>query len=110
MSHAFDRKDMQELYRSRYGERVIKDDVRVLVWKESGLVTERIRSEPGRMIGLLEGDARLRFLLPVPHPFDSALNLISEQATPIGSPALIRPTREASSTGSSRQSDGSELS
>jgi hypothetical protein len=71
-SHAFDRKDMQALYHARFGDRVIKDDVRVLVWKESGLVTERIREKPGRMASLLEGDSRLRFLLPVRHPFDTA--------------------------------------
>ena len=71
-SHAFDRKDMQELYHARFGDRVIKDDVRVLVWKESGLVTERIREKPGRMARLIGGEPRLRFLLPVRHPFDTA--------------------------------------
>jgi hypothetical protein len=71
-SHAFDRKDMQQLYHDRFGDRVIKDDVRVLVWKESGLVTERIREKPERIIGLLEDEPRLRFLMPVRHPFDCA--------------------------------------
>jgi hypothetical protein len=71
-SHAFDRKDMQQLYHDRYGDRVIKEDVRTLVWKESGLVTERIREKPDRIGHLIDDEPRLRFLLPVRHPFDCA--------------------------------------
>jgi hypothetical protein len=72
LSHAFDRSEMQQLYQARYGDRLIKDDVRTLVWKESGFATNRIRQEPQRMTQLLEGEPRLRFLLPVRHPFDCA--------------------------------------
>ena len=72
LSHAFDRGDMQRLYEARYGDRVIKDDVKVLVWKESEFVTNRIRAEPDRIDNLVSHAPRLRYLMPVRHPFDCA--------------------------------------
>jgi hypothetical protein len=71
-SHAFDREEMKELYQARYGDQVMKDDVKVLVWKESGFVTDRIRAEPDRIDRLIREEPRLRFLMPVRHPFDCA--------------------------------------
>ena len=71
-SHAFDREQMRQLYRERYGDQSIKDSVKVLVWKESGIVTERIRSHPDRIYKLIDNEPRLRYLMPVRHPLDCA--------------------------------------
>lgn len=72
LSHAFDREEMQQLYQARYDDRDVKDSIKVLVWKESAFVTNRIRSEPGRIVRLVHDEPRLRFLMPVRHPFDCA--------------------------------------
>jgi hypothetical protein len=72
LSHAFDRQTMRELYEERYGDRSIKDSVKVLVWKDSGDVTKRIRVDPDRIFELIESEPRLRYLLPVRHPLDCA--------------------------------------
>jgi hypothetical protein len=72
LSHAFDRQKMRDLYQERYGDQSIKDSVKVLVWKDSGDVTKRIREEPDRIFELINGEPRLRYLLPVRHPLDCA--------------------------------------
>ena len=71
-SHAFDREQIRQLYQDRYGDQVIKERVRVLVWKESGDVTELIRSDADRIFRLLDNEPRLRYLMPVRHPLDCA--------------------------------------
>jgi hypothetical protein len=71
-SHAFDRDEIRQLYQERYGNQLIKDDVKVLVWKESGDVTERIRAHPDRILQLVDNEPRLRYLMPVRHPLDCA--------------------------------------
>lgn len=71
-SHAFDRENMRQLYQERYGNLLIKDSVKVLVWKEPGDVTERIRSHPDRIFRLINNEPRLRYLMPVRHPLECA--------------------------------------
>lgn len=73
-SHAFDRDDMRDEYVARYGDTLIKQDANVLVWKESQLVTNKIRSSPGRIEQLVSGTERLRFVMPVRNPIDCALS------------------------------------
>ena len=66
-AHAFDDSLLRERYRARYGERILKPDAKVLFWKDSMRILNRIRQKPGRLTGLLEGGG-IKLLLPVRHP------------------------------------------
>jgi hypothetical protein len=63
---------VRERYRARYGERILKPDAKVLFWKDSMRILNRIREEPGRLAGLLEGVGGISLLLPVRHPIHCA--------------------------------------
>jgi hypothetical protein len=80
-SHAFDREDLQRLYDTRFGDQMMKDDVRCLIWKESQFVTNRIRESEPKIGHLLDRAPRLRFLMPVRNPLDCARsNMRTDQA------------------------------
>jgi hypothetical protein len=74
VSHAFDSEVLSDLYEKRYGNEMLKENIACLVWKESQLVTNRIRSSPDNMRHLIEAAPRLRFLMPVRNPVDCALS------------------------------------
>jgi hypothetical protein len=69
-SHAFDREKVRETYRRRYGDQTMKDDVRCLVWKESGRVTTKLRESGNGIEQLTEASPKMRFLQPVRNPLD----------------------------------------
>jgi hypothetical protein len=75
LSHAFEREVARERYHARYGEQRIKPMVRCLVWKESMLVANRLRSD-APLDRLLELPA-LRLLHPVRDPIDCAYSNLS---------------------------------
>lgn len=70
LSHAFDRENVRETYRRRYGEQTMKDDVRCLVWKESGRVTTLLRESDDGIEDLTVVAPKMRYLQPVRNPLD----------------------------------------
>lgn len=71
-SHAFDRAGMASTYRERFGDVLLKADVRAHFWKESHITTNAMRARPGGADALLEAVPKLRLLLPMRHPIDCA--------------------------------------
>ena len=74
LSHAFDSEAVSVLYDQRYGDEMLKEHVACLVWKESQLVTNKIRSSPDKIYHLIDVAPRLRYLMPVRNPLDCALS------------------------------------
>ena len=72
LSHAFDDEQLRQLYHARYGDSVLKERPRCLVWKEPQWITERIRQTPDTISRLVEILPETRFLLPVRDPFACA--------------------------------------
>ena len=74
-SHAFDGKHkMQALYQANYGDKLIKDRIDAVFWKESLRTSLHIREHNIDLGKIFERNARLRFLLPVRNPIDCALS------------------------------------
>lgn len=74
-SHAFDGKHkMQELFQSSYGDKLVKDRIDSVFWKESLRTSLHIRERNIDLGRIFERNDRLRFLLPVRNPIDCALS------------------------------------
>ena len=72
LSHAFDREPMQQAHaRLRSAGR---GPARCLVWKDSHLVTNFLRSARVDVPRLLQRNDKLRFLLPIRNPIDCAIS------------------------------------
>lgn len=74
-AHAFaDHAVMSRAYRARFGDSLMKRDVRSLVWKESMDTSNHLRDESVEVRTLLARQERLRFLMPIRNPIDCALS------------------------------------
>ncbi len=72
-SHAFDEKHkLGRLYREHFGDKLIKDEIHSLFWKESLRTSLHLRKHAVDLRQLFDTEPRLRFLLPVRNPLDSA--------------------------------------
>jgi hypothetical protein len=78
LSHAFDRGTLRETYHRRFGDALVKQDIRCLFWKESHRVSVYLRQHAVDFDELFRHDERLRFLMPVRHPVDCALSNIRD--------------------------------
>jgi len=75
VSHAFtDHPVMQQTYEKRYGDRMLKKEVRCLLWKESMRVSNYLQENSTDLAGLCTKLPRLRFLMPVRNPMDCAVS------------------------------------
>jgi hypothetical protein len=74
-SHAFDEKHkLGKLYRKHFGDTLIKEDIQCLFWKESLRTSMHIRNNHLDLESLFSTEPRLRFLLPIRNPLDSAIS------------------------------------
>ena len=72
-SHAFDEKHkLGRLYREHFGDKLIKDEIHSLFWKESLRTSLHLRKHAVDLGQLFDTEPRLRFLLPIRNPLDSA--------------------------------------
>ncbi|BAO43141.1 hypothetical protein [Thiolapillus brandeum] len=72
-SHAFDEKHkLGRLYKEHFGDQLIKDEIHALFWKESLRTSLHIRNHNIDLQALFDTEPRLRFLLPIRNPLDSA--------------------------------------
>ncbi len=71
-SHAFTRPKLKELYRARYGDKLVKDNIKCLFWKESLRVSNYIKKRRIDLISLIDKTPELRFIMPVRNPLDCA--------------------------------------
>ena len=75
LSHAFDGKHkMQALYRKQFGDKLIKEEINAVFWKESLRTSFHLRKHGIDLQQLFEQEQRLRFLLPIRNPIDCALS------------------------------------
>jgi hypothetical protein len=72
LSHAFDSEEMQQAAAKLEGS--ARGKTKSLVWKDSHLVTNFLRTQRIDVLALLERNAQLRFLLPVRNPIDCAIS------------------------------------
>ena len=71
-SHAFTHDIMKERYTQRYGNRLRKERIHCLYWKESLRTANIIRNNNVDLEKLLNENPLLRFLMPVRNPLDCA--------------------------------------
>lgn len=75
LSHAFDGKHkMQALYKKQFGDKLIKDQINAVFWKESLRTSFHVRKRAIDLQRLFDQEPRLRFLLPIRNPIDCALS------------------------------------
>jgi len=74
-SHAFKSESIKQLYFNRYPSK-IKNNVRLLVWKDSHAITNYIRRNKIEVSNLLKNLPQLKFILPVRNPIDCAISNI----------------------------------
>ncbi|HJP92096.1 MAG TPA: hypothetical protein VJ875_09090, partial [Pyrinomonadaceae bacterium] len=74
LSHAFDSELVRDVYRSRFGDVLLKEKIEAIVWKESLRVAKLLRERGVDIAHLLSHNERLRFLLPVRNPMDCAVS------------------------------------
>jgi hypothetical protein len=75
LSHAFDGKHkIQALYNKQFGDRLIKEEINAVFWKESLRTSFHLRKHAIDLQRLFEQEQRLRFLLPIRNPIDCALS------------------------------------
>ena len=75
LSHAFDGKHkMQALYKKQFGDKLIKEEINAVFWKESLRTSFHLRKHGIDLQQLFDQEPRLRFLLPVRNPIDCALS------------------------------------
>ncbi len=78
-SHAFQHSEMNNLYKKRFGDNLIKDKVNSLVWKESLRIANFLRNNNIEVAQLLDKFPELRFLQPVRNPIDCAKSCIKTE-------------------------------
>lgn len=73
LSHAFaEHAPTRDAYFARFGSKLLKSNIRSLVWKESQRVTQILRAQESLLDELFEQNEELRFLLPIRNPIDCA--------------------------------------
>ncbi len=73
-SHAFDNEKAKGMYRKRYGEKPIKDDVQSILWKEGLYLANHLRKHNVDPLYLIEQQKQLKFVLPIRNVLDCAVS------------------------------------
>lgn len=77
-SHAFgDDYDTRKIFEAT-GVELVKPDIRSLVWKESLATSNHIRHNQVDVDAIFDRDERLRFLMPIRHPVDTAVSTVEK--------------------------------
>jgi hypothetical protein len=74
-SHSFlNHPDVKQAYENRFGSELVKQAFRILVWKESGRLTDYLMNHQDWFMNLLDQQPRIKFILPIRHPIDCAIS------------------------------------
>jgi len=76
LSHAFESKILKNLYRKQKNKLKNKSSIKALVWKESLLNTNLIRTDGFELDNLLIKEKKLKFILPIRSPLDCTFSNI----------------------------------
>jgi hypothetical protein len=82
-SHAFDEEHATKKLFEESGGELIKEKIRALVWKESLRTSNHIRQHHTDLDAIFARNQRLRFLLPVRHPIDTATSNLKSGHAPL---------------------------
>ncbi len=75
LGHAFQDGDkVSAAYRARFGDEIVKQDIRSFFWKESMKVTNYLRKHHIDFDALFAQNSKLRFLMPFRNPLDCAFS------------------------------------
>jgi hypothetical protein len=74
LSHAFDRPAIRDAYRARFGNAVLKDDVRCVYWKSAVQLTALVRDKGIDLSDVVAQYDKIRFLMPIRNPLDCAMS------------------------------------
>lgn len=74
-SHAFDHEAMRRAYSTIHGSSLVRTQVDVVAWKESGRLREKLREMDVDPIDLVDSYRALRFVHPIRNPLDHAISL-----------------------------------
>lgn len=79
-SHAFKNKKIKQVYFKRYSS-TIKKHIKLLVWKDSHVITNYIRRNKIEVADLVKNLPQLKFILPIRNPIDCAFSNIRTKHT-----------------------------
>jgi len=71
-SHAFDKNILKEKYRERFGEEVLKKNIKCLLWKEGLHLKNHLIKNDITEIDLIRQNSKIKFILPIRNPLDCA--------------------------------------
>lgn len=71
-SHAFDKSKVKEKYKSRFGDKLLKEEIKCLFWKESLHLKNHFLENKIDTIDLTKKNKKIVFVLPIRNPLDCA--------------------------------------
>jgi len=74
LSHAFDHEIVKDAYRKRFGSSTVKKTIRSVFWKEPLRTVNFIRNHGVELEEIFEMNKKLKFLMPVRNPLDTAIS------------------------------------
>jgi len=80
-SHAFQHEDILGKYEDRYGDKLIKNKINSVIWKESLRISKYIKNHNIKIETLIDEFSGLRFIQPIRNPLDCARSNIKTNMT-----------------------------
>jgi len=75
LAHAFERDVLNSKYKQRYGNEVLKEDIRTIMWKESHKVSNQLKSiDKEKFFYRLP---QVKCILPIRNPIDTAISILN---------------------------------
>jgi tetratricopeptide (TPR) repeat protein len=72
LEHSFDRDNIRRSYRNRYGDSLIKEEIRCFIWKESSKISNLMKQNNINLEEIFLNNNKLKFLMPIRNPLDCA--------------------------------------
>jgi hypothetical protein len=73
-SHAFDKLDVKEKYKNRFGDKLLKEKINCLFWKEGLHLQNHFLENNINTIDLINKNKKIVFILPIRNPLDCAMS------------------------------------
>ena len=72
LSHAFDKSLVNEKYKNRFENKLLKDNIKCLLWKEGLHLKNHLINHNIKELDLITQNPKIRFILPIRNPLDCA--------------------------------------
>ena len=73
-SHAFDKSDVKEKYKNRFGDKLLKEKINCLFWKEGLHLQNHFLENNINTLDLIKKNKKIVFILPIRNPLDCAMS------------------------------------